>query len=391
MTKALVLDPFSGISGDMFLGALVDLDVSFDTLTKKLSSIPELSKVTAKADSVQRGVFAATQIVVTCPKETIHRHLSTIRGIIDKADLPDAVKRGATATFTRLAEAEAKVHGHDIEKVHFHEVGALDAIFDIIGAHVALDLLGNPTVFARPIVLGAGTTTSDHGEIPLPAPATLELLAGHRVKFSERMEELVTPTGAAIIAATATPLDDNAFLTPERVGYGAGSREREGLPNVLRVILGEVTESPAHVCIMTSTIDDMNPEMYGYVMEQLFKAGALEVYYNSIMMKKNRPGLEVTVIGEERDVNALCDWLMANTTTLGVRVHREERVELARRRESVETPYGTIDIKVATRPGGAETMSPEYESCKAAAEREGVGLMAIYDAARKAWEDKHQQ
>ncbi len=385
MKKALLLDPFSGISGDMFLGALVDLGVPFDALRDTVLSIPALSRVDVTRESVTRGVIQAVRINVSCPHEHEHRSLSTIRAIIEEANLKDAVKRGAIDTFTRLARAEAKVHGFDIEQVHFHEVGALDAIFDIVGAHVALDLLGGPACLTRPLTLGSGSTASEHGDIPLPAPATVELLSGYPAMFSGRGEELVTPTGAAIIASTCAVLSPSTIVTPERTGYGAGSREREGLPNVLRAILGTVDERPQRVCIVTTTIDDMNPEAYGFVMEQLFANGALEVYYNPIMMKKNRPGVEVTLITEEEDLTRLCDIVLSATTTLGVRIHREERLELARRKETVETKFGPIAVKVANRPGGEETVSPEYESCRQAAERAGVNLMTVYDEARDCW------
>jgi len=388
MKKTLIIDPFSGASGDMFLGALVDLGAPFEALRETLRGIPELAGVSIERESVTRGVFAATRIKVTCPAEKAHRSLSTIRDLIEKADIGDGVKKGAIETFTRLATAEAKVHGSDIESVHFHEVGALDAIADIVGTHVALDLLGNPQCLVRTITVGSGTTKGAHGKMPLPAPATLELLAGLPVRFSERGEELVTPTGAALIASTATPLSTGSLVVPEKVGYGAGSREGDGLPNVLRVVLATADEGRGHVCIITSTLDDMNPEVYGYLMEQLFTNGALEVYYNPVMMKKNRPGVEVTLIGEEQNAYELANLLMANTTTIGVRIHREERIELPRRQASVDTPYGKIEVKVATRPGGSELVSPEYESCKKAAQKSGASLLDIYEAVRQAWEAK---
>ena len=388
MKNIILVDPFSGASGDMFLGALVDVGAPFEAIKSALLEIPELAGVAMEQETVTRGVFSATRIRVECPEENVHRSLSTIRGIIENAPLKDAVKRGAIDTFTRLAEAEAKVHGFDIEEVHFHEVGALDAIVDIVGTHVALDLLGTPAGYARPLTLGTGSTQSAHGEIPVPAPATLELLSDHRVRFTERAEELVTPTGAAIIAAGFAPLAADARVTPKKIGYGAGSRETGGLPNVLRVILGQLDEAKGHVCIITSTIDDMNPEIYGYLMDNLFSEGALEVYYNPVFMKKNRPGLEITLITEERDVYAVADYLMANSTTLGVRINREERVELERRKDTVETKFGIVDIKVASRPDGRETMSPEYESCKLVAEKANVNLLSIYQAVQKAWEKR---
>jgi len=391
MKDALILDPFSGISGDMFLGAMVDVGVDFDALRTSLLKIPALEKVSAESETVTRGVFTATRVIVECPHEHAHRGLSAIREIIDAADLPARVKSGAIDTFTRLAAAEAKVHGHDIEKVHFHEVGALDAIFDIVGMHVALDQLDYPKGFTRPLSLGSGSVQSAHGEIPLPAPATTELLSGHNVRFTERTEELVTPTGAAIVASAFEPLSSDVTVVASRVGYGAGTRESDGMPNVLRIIRGSVDTARRHVCVVTSTIDDMNPEMYGYLMEKLFAEGALDVYYNSIMMKKNRPGTEVTIITEERDVYRIADILMGESTTLGVRITREERAELKRHKEEIETTYGKILVKVADRPGGGQRMSPEYDSCKAAAERARVDLLTVYEEAKRVWGSTRKQ
>jgi hypothetical protein len=384
----LILDPFSGVSGDMMLAALVDVGAPFDSVRKVLRGIRELSAVSIEKEAVQRGAITATRIKVVCPEEHAHRSLTIIRALIERANLSERVKKGAIETFTVLAKAEAKVHGCDIEDVHFHEVGALDAITDIVGVHLALELLGNPECFTRAVNAGSGTIRGAHGDMPVPAPATLELLAGYPVLFSEADGELVTPTGAALLASIAQPLGAGTLVIPEKVGYGAGSREREGLPNALRAILGKTDERRGHVGIVTSTLDDMNPQVYGYLMEQLFAKGALEVYYNPVMMKKNRPGVEVTLIAEEHDIYDLANLLMTNTTTLGVRVHREERLELPRRKDAVETPYGTIEVKVATRPDGREVASPEYESCKRAAAGAGVALLDVYEAVRKAWETR---
>lgn len=385
MKKALVIDPFSGASGDMFLGAFVDMGVPLAVLEDALARIPALARVKMAEEKVTRGAFTATQITVDMPDEHAHRSLSIIRDLIGETDLDESIKQGAVDTFTRLAKAEAKVHGRDIEDIHFHEVGALDAIADIVGTHAALHHLGLGDAFARPTSVGSGTTTMAHGDMPLPAPATLELLAGFPVSFVDAGEELTTPTGAALIASIAQPLGSGTLVVPERIGYGAGARDSAGVPNVLRVLLAAVDHSRGHVCIVTSTLDDMNPELYGYVMEQLFDTGALEVYFNPVMMKKNRPGVEVTLISEERDVYTLANLLMANTTTIGVRIHREERIELPRRKDTVETAYGVIEVKIATRPDGKELVSPEFESCKRAAREAGASLLDVYEAARRAW------
>jgi uncharacterized protein (TIGR00299 family) protein len=389
MTKALVLDPFSGASGDMLLAALVDLGAPFDVVREAILDIPAFREVRAEAKVVQRGVFQAVRIEVDCPESAEHRSVADIRRIVEASPFAPVVKQRIMKNFDALAGAESKVHGCQREEVHFHEVGALDAMFDIFGAHLALELLGNPVGYTRPLTLGNGKTVCRHGEIPIPSPATLELLRGFPIKLTDRAEELVTPTGAAIIASRFTPLPSDAMIIPDRVGYGAGSREAQGLPNVLRAVLGTVEPRPSRVSIATCTIDDMNPQVYGYLMERLFASGALEVYYNPVMMKKNRPGVEITVITEEKDMSRTVDFLMTETTTLGVRAHSEERIELRRHRDAVETPFGPVAIKVAERPGGFETMSPEYESCKMIAEKAGVPLIDVYEAARRSWNEKH--
>lgn len=388
MTKVLVIDPFSGVSGDMFLAALVDLGAPFDRVREAILEIAAFDGVRADVKTVTRGVFEAVRVEIACPETSEHRSLGDIREIVETSAFAPGVKERIVGTFEALAGAEAKVHGCEREKVHFHEVGALDAMFDIFGAHLALDLLGNPACYTRPIALGEGKTICHHGEIPIPAPATLELLHGFPVKFTGRDEELVTPTGAAIVATRFKPLPSEALLVTERIGYGAGTREGKGLPNVLRAALGAIEERPAQVSIATCTIDDMNPEVYGYLMERLFADGALEVYYNAVMMKKNRPGVEITVITEEKDAARIADFLMTETTTLGVRIHVEERIELRRRRDTVDTPFGPVAVKVAERPGGAETMSPEYESCKMLAQDAGVPLVDVYEAAKRSWNEK---
>jgi uncharacterized protein (TIGR00299 family) protein len=388
MTKSLVIDPFSGVSGDMFVASLADLGAPFDEIRASILAIPVFGGVRAELTRVSRGVFDAARVTVECPQTREHRSLSDIRKIVKNAALSERAKTGIIRTFEILAGAEAKVHGCAPDEVHFHEVGALDAMFDIFAAHLSLEALGSPACYTRPIALGAGKTVCAHGEIPVPSPATLEILGGFEVGFTGRDEELVTPTGAAIVASLFKPLGPDALVVPQKVGYGAGTREGKGLPNVLRAILCDIEARPRHVSIMTCTIDDMNPEVYGYLMETLLGRGALDVYYAPVMMKKNRPGVEVTVIAEEKDTSRVVDCLMSETTTLGVRVHREERVEIPRKRETVDTPYGEVAVKVAERPGGVQTMSPEYESCRALALEAGVPLISVYEAARKAWNDR---
>jgi hypothetical protein len=266
-------------------------------------------------------------------------------------------------------------------------VGALDAIVDVVGFYLAIEVLEVEALRYTRLVVGSGDTDSMHGKIPVPAPATLELLKGHRLEFSGRNQELLTPTAAAIIATAFEPLSPQAGFTPETIGYGAGTREsqKDRLPNILRVSLGRSETVGASVGVIRTTIDDMNPELYGFAMERLFAEGALEVYYHPVMMKKNRPGVEVTVITEAADDQRLAGVLLAHTSTLGVRVTRETRLELERRSETVVTDIGEARVKVATLPGGGERMSPEYESCKQLAEASGRPIIEVFDIVRVAW------
>jgi uncharacterized protein (TIGR00299 family) protein len=381
----LLIDPFSGASGDMLLAALIDAGLPLDTLRERLHAIPALADASVEVETVMRGYVSATRLVVDVPGDQPHRHLSHVRDIIDAAPLSTTVKECATDTFIRLAEVEARIHGTTVEKIHFHEVGALDAILDIVGFYVAAEILGVERFLYTTLTLGSGTAKAAHGDIPVPAPATLELLAGHRVVFSGREGELVTPTAAAIVSAVFEPVAADQTVIPRAVGYGAGTRECEGMPNVLRAVIGETHAAPRRLAVIRSTIDDMNPEVYGHVMSRLFDAGAREVYYQPVMMKKNRPGVELTLITDEEDAERIAHELMAQTTTLGVRVAREERVELERRRDTVETEYGTAEVKLAILPDGGERMSPEYEWCRRVAEETDTPILEVYDAVRRAW------
>jgi len=389
LKRSLIVDAFSGAAGDMLIAALLDAGASLETLQNVAASIPALAKVRVDAENVRRGPFAAKKLAVTLPHEHAHRGLSDITKIIDAASLSPGVSVLAKNTFAKLAAAEAKVHGTTVEKVHFHEVGALDAILDIVGFFALAETLGVESFYYTTLALGArGTVQGAHGEMPVPAPATLELLAGHRITYTERQEELMTPTAAAIIATAFQPLPLDAVLVQEKVGYGAGTRESKGIPNVVRVsIVQRLAEvNGAHsVSVLRCTIDNMNPELYGDLMQRLFDERALEVYYTPVMMKKSRPGTEITVLCEHADVDQLSRIVLTHSTTLGLRVTREERVELPRRIESVETEWGPARIKVATRPDGSETASPEYESCREIAQRTGRTVADVSDAVRRAW------
>ncbi len=394
MKKTLLIDPFSGASGDMLLASLLDAGCDLDNLRDKLLGIPALSGVKLDVEKARCGVFTANRLKIDLPHEHAHRGLEDVRKIINEADsISTGVKKNAIDTFTRLAGAEARVHGIDVEKVHFHEVGALDAILDIVGFYIAVEALKIDLFLYTRLVVGSGEITSQHGLIPVPAPATLELLQGHRVELSDRREELVTPTAAAIIATVFQPAPRDSGFTVNSIGYGAGTREAgEGqLPNILRTAVGFQDDLPRQVSIVRTTIDDMNPEVYGYLMETLFSEGALEVYHHSVMMKKNRPGTEVTVITETGDERRLAGLLMVHTTTLGVRITREERLELKRRQDVVLTELGEARVKIGLLPDGGEKMSPEYESCKSLSLQSGLPIVEVFEIVRRAWSRSRSQ
>jgi uncharacterized protein (TIGR00299 family) protein len=391
LSRSLVVDAFSGAAGDMLLAALIDAGASLDTLRRCTAEMPALAKVGVDVENVRRGAFAAKKLAVTLPNEHAHRGLHDITVIIDGApSLSPGVRLRAKDAFAKLAAAEAKVHGTTVEKVHFHEVGALDAILDVVGFFVLAESLDIESFYYTHLAVGSGGTIQGaHGEMPVPAPATLELLAGHRLTFSERREELMTPTAAAIIASAFQPLPLDAPWLQESVGYGAGTRESPGIPNVVRVALGRVDDGALRaardVSVIRCTIDNMNPELYGDLMQRLFTEAALEVYFTSVMMKKNRPGTEITVLCEHDDLERISRLVLTHTTTLGLRVSREGRVELPRRVDTVETEWGPARVKVATRPDGSESASPEYESCREIAQRTGATMTSVFDAVRRAW------
>jgi uncharacterized protein (TIGR00299 family) protein len=380
-------DCFSGASGDMILGALVDAGLALDDLRQGLAGLPLTGEYTLTAETVQRGALRATQVRVETSDAHSHRHLSDIVAIIEAGDLSQTVKEKSQAIFRRLAEAEARVHATSIEHVHFHEVGAVDAIVDIVGAVFGLERLGVAQVYASPLPLGGGQVEASHGTLPLPAPATLELLAlaGAPTRPWPADVELVTPTGAAILTTLAQ------FRQPPmrvaRVGYGTGRKEFTW-PNVLRLWLGEPLgpgRVPATTLkVLETNIDDMNPELYGHVMARLFDAGALDVYLTPIYMKKNRPATMLSVMVRDEDEAALAEVMLRETSTLGVRVRSFYRYEAGREVRQVETAYGPLQVKLKRLDGRVVGVAPEYESCRRVAGERAVPLAEVYRAAQQA-------
>lgn len=396
--RHLHFDGFCGISGDMILGALVDLGVDCAAIQQRLAGLP-IGPFRLRAEPLKRQGIVGTQVHVEVEEEHAHRHLRHVIEIIEAIELPAPVKARAIGAYTRLADAEAHVHGSTREKIHFHEVGAKDAILDVAGAMVGMDLLGAETFSAGPLTVGSGTVQCQHGLMPVPAPATAELLRGIPWHAGPWKAEMATPTGVAILA---TLLDepgsgapaDTGDLRIERIGYGGGSRELPGCANFLRLMLGERIEAGGararhSVIVLETEIDDMNPEVAGYLMERLLELGAFDAQFQSVQMKKNRPGLRLRVLcGPDRE-RVLIEALLRETSTFGVRRQQVERVCLDRRGENLDTPLGPIQIKVGMLDGRVLKAAPEYESCRRLAIELGLPLSAVYDRARAAIDQRY--
>ncbi|MDH4100750.1 MAG: nickel pincer cofactor biosynthesis protein LarC, partial [Nitrospirota bacterium] len=324
-------------------------------------------------------------VVVEKTAQPHHRHLSDISAIIGASTLPDSVKSRSIAAFTRLAEAEAAVHGISVDEVHFHEVGAVDAIIDIVGGILGMEMLGVERVYASAVNLGSGTVTCEHGVLPVPAPATVELLKGWPVYSSDIKKELTTPTGALLLTALASASGPMPVMRMAATGYGAGG-DMPGRPNCLRLIVGDTssTEEQDEVMVLDTDIDDMNPQVYGYLIERLLEAGALDARLTPVYMKKGRPGITVTVLCEPGLQQKLEEIIFAETTTLGVRSWRASRSKLRRESKEVETPWGTVRVKLAFRADGQVTAQPEYDDCRRLAEEHGVPLRRVMEAAASA-------
>ena len=323
-------------------------------------------------------------------RQSHHRSLSEIKGIISSSNLSELVKQRAQAIFQRIGEAEAKIHNVPIETVHFHEVGAIDSIVDIVGACVAFDALKIERIISSPLHVGSGTFQCAHGTYPVPGPATAELLKGVPIYSKDAEGELVTPTGAAIISTLAEGYGPMPMMKIEKIGYGAGTRDYPKFPNALRAIIGELEEdadrTPGAVTIIEANIDDLNAQVFGYLMEKALSAGALDIFYTPVQMKKNRPGVLLTLLCNPPDRERMCDLIFRETTTLGVRYRNEQREILTREFVTVETEYGPIGVKVSrARDGRVMNASPEFEDCRVAAEKSGVGLRDAQTAALKAY------
>jgi hypothetical protein len=379
--KIAYFDAFSGIAGDMTVAALIDAGADAEALLRGLDSLGTGARF--KVERVRMKGIMSTRFTVEHEDQKKHRHLPHIVKMIEAADLPERAKRDAIRVFEVLGEAEASVHGTSIEKVHFHEVGAVDSICDIVGACLGLHLLGIDAIHCSPINTGSGTVTADHGVMPVPAPATALLLKGKPVYASGPETELTTPTGAALMAALAKGFGPMPPLSIEATGFGAGTKEFPGQANVLRLIVGEASGAAetVEVSVIEANIDDSTPEVLGYAMERLLAAGALDVTLQPVYMKKQRPGTLIQVISKPEDRDAMCRIIMSETSTLGVRFTQAQRMVAAREWVEVETGHGRVRVKT-----GGGSAAPEFEDCRALASETGLPLKQIMSAAMAAYE-----
>jgi uncharacterized protein (TIGR00299 family) protein len=375
--KVLIFDPFSGCSGDMILAALVSAGADFEELKSELGKLG-LSNFKLEKTEVQKHHIASLKIDVKTEEEHAHRHLNHITEIIDSSSLSGNVKDRAKAIFSRLAKAEAFVHKTSPDKVHFHEVGAIDAIVDIVGSSIGLELLGVEEIYSRPISLGSGFINAAHGNLPLPAPATSALVKDFPVVFRNVEAELTTPTGAAIITTLAKPLRGLSKFRIHSVGYGAGSRDLEQIPNFLRVFVAEalLDYERDSVLQIETNIDDQNPEIFSFLFEGLFGLGAKDVFTVPIQMKKNRPGILLTVICSPDDKDKISEFIFANSTTSGMRYILLDRVKLKRENQVIQTSFGPVNVKVYYF-GEKKRYYPEYEDLKDLAFKHKISIIDL--------------
>jgi uncharacterized protein (TIGR00299 family) protein len=380
-------DCFCGISGDMTLGALLDLGTPLEWLQKELSRLP-IKGFQLTAKRIIRNGMTANRVTVDVEDPGQSRDFSKIKALIENSPFSETVKSRSLDIFGKLARAEAHIHGCAVEEVHFHELGAVDAIVDIVGTALCLEKLGIKKVVASQIPLGSGFVECRHGKLPVPAPATLEILKNVPIYGADIAHELVTPTGAAIIASVAESFGPLPPMHIEKSGYGAGQRELKDRPNLLRIIKGTPADSQRdikdhlrtdEIIILETCIDDMNPEFFGFIMERLFADGALDVYWIPVHMKKNRPGTMVQVLCDAVCKERLIERLLSETTSLGVRYYKAGRRLLFREPYTVHTSLGEIEVKRVKDPGGGIRLIPEYEVCRKIALQRKLPLRVVYD------------
>lgn len=381
--RVAYFDCFSGISGDMILGSLIDAGFDIAELKRELKKL-KLKGYRIKKKKVKRGSLRGTKFdVILDGKRARTYSPGEMIGLVDKSGLEEKVKRTAKKIFRALARAEAAVHGIGQNRVHFHELGDADTIIDVVGTAVAFRIMGIERVFSSPLVLGRGRVNCGHGVLPVPSPATLNLLKEKKVIFSSSDREMVTPTGAAVISSLAECAEEAPFMEVDAIGYGAGSFRSKTLPNLLRVVIGETDDAflSDEVIVLETNIDDLTPLNYQPLFESLKEKGALDVYLTPVQMKKSRPGCLITVILKPHHLNRICSRIFAETTTFGLRYHRVQRKKLARKLVPIKTRYGKVRVKVGKAAGSVIKIAPEYEDCRACAREKGVSFREVYEEA----------
>jgi len=382
--RAAYFDCFSGISGDMVLGALVDLGWPVEELKRELDKL-DLFGYRIEAKKVAKRGILSTQIKIRATEEKKERTLEDILSILDKSKLEEMVKGRSRAIFTKLASVEAKIHGKSPQKIHFHELGGLDTIIDVVGAVAGMNYLGVEKAYSSPLPLGKGFVKCSHGILPLPAPATLELLKEVPVYGSDIEAELVTPTGAAIISNLAENFGEMPPMKIEHIGYGAGQRDLT-IPNLLRVSIGVIRKAYEEdvVSLIQTNIDDMNPEFYEHIVDRLFHEGALDVFLTPIQMKRTRPATMLSVVAGQEKMEKMLEIIFDETTTLGIRISKIKRRKLNRENRKVSTKYGKIKVKIGKHDGVVKNISPSYEECRKIATHLKIPLKKVYQEAKQA-------
>jgi pyridinium-3,5-bisthiocarboxylic acid mononucleotide nickel chelatase len=388
-------DCFSGISGDMFVGALLDAGLKIEILEKELNKL-NLSGYQLEVNKVLKKGISASQFKVKIQEKGVERRFKDILNILEESKLDEEIKNEVKKIFFKIAEAESKIHQEDIEKIHFHEIGGLDSIMDISSAVIGIKALEIKEIYSSPLPLGKGFVKCAHGILPLPAPATLELLKNIPTYSGGMESEMVTPTGAAIISTLTKDFGERPLMKIEKIGYGAGEREFS-IPNLLRVSIGEKILSDRDLMdgyvhdealLIETNIDDMNPEFYDYIMDKLFSQGALDVFLTPIQMKKNRPAQMFSIIVYEQNLKEILKVLFSESTTLGVRIKEVKRLKLTQQNFIAETKYGKIKVKVGIFKEDIKTIAPEYQDCHKIAQQYQVPLKEIYEEAKKVAYDK---
>ena len=385
--KILYFDCFSGVSGNMILGAMVDAGIDIKALKKELKKL-DLHGYSLKVSKVKRKGIKGTKVdvIVDKKKHLHHTHYKDIKRLIERSKLPEKIKEDSLSIFKNIAEAEAKIHRTSVDNVHFHEVGAVDSIVDVVGASICISLLNSDITLSSPINTGKGMVKTEHGLLPVPAPATTEMLKGFPSYSSDIEFELATPTGVGIITAMAKASNAIPVMKTNAIGYGAGSKDFSDSPNLLRIMIGE-GYSPSEqdsITVIESNIDDMNPQFYDHIMNRIFDAGALDVFLTPIIMKKNRPAVKITLLSENDNVNKLADILLKETTSFGLRMYKTERIKLEKEIKTVKTEYGSTKVKIGKKNGKIINIAPEYEDCKRIANERGISIREVYEKVKSA-------